>query len=127
MKGEDRPDGWTYADEAVVMAKCKKLAALKVVYGIDANDPRSYMYLAMLLADEYHPGFRVIDQNPRARGAPRKDVVAAANFRAVAELIAKGSSVSKACATVAGGDRQKTATIKRRYYEQRHKPRGQQS
>jgi len=118
---EGRPPGWAYADEAVVKAKVKKLRDLMPVYGIEISDPRSFMYLAMMLADEYHPGFRVIDQNPRGRGAPRKDAAAAANFLAVEEKMARGSSFQEACLALAEGDRKKASTIKRRYYEQRNK------
>ena len=94
-------------DEAVVKAKVEKLRRLMPVYGIDVSDPRSFMYLAMMLADEYHPGFRVIDQKQRGRGAPRKDNAAMENFLAVEAKLAKGMTVLEACHALEPGDRRK--------------------
>ena len=58
---------WTIADEAVIDAKSEKLVrGLMPAYGINPADPNSWMRLAIRLADEYHPGFRVIDRKLRA-------------------------------------------------------------
>jgi hypothetical protein len=115
---------WTIADEAVIDAKSEKLVrGLMPAYGINPADPNSWMQLAIRLADEYHPGFRVIDRKLRGRGAPRKDCAAMENFLAVQAKLAEGMTVVAACDVL---DRKRAASRRTRYYEQRRKLRSAQ-
>jgi len=79
------------------------------------------MQLAIRLANDYHRGFRVIDQKQRGRGAPRKDSAAMENFIAVQAKLAEGMTVVAACNALEPGDRKRVASRRTRYYEQRRK------
>jgi hypothetical protein len=107
--------GWTIADEAVIKAKAEKhVRGLMPAYGINPADPNAWMQLAIRLADEYHRGFRVIDQKLRGRGAPRKDNETTS---AVAARVAQGMPARTACYEVAAETGKNPGTIETRYYK----------
>ena len=105
-----------------------KLIALLAVYGLKPNEPNCWFFLALKLAEAYHPGFKVVDEKSHRRGG-RSNGRSERIFQEVNRRAREnGVGVTVACGEMArtreyGGKSKDPNEIKARYYEARRKHR----
>jgi hypothetical protein len=106
----------------VAHAKIEKLPLLADRYNVDLKEPSGPLSLCLCLAEEFVPGFKVVDEwSRKGPGAPRKeyfDLVKAVDLR----VARYGETVLGACrklsAQTAGPwHGEKPISLEKRYYE----------
>jgi hypothetical protein len=60
------------AEDLLYAVLSDKMRLLMKHYRIEASDPQCLARLAFHLAQDWVPGFRIVDEAPRRRGAPRR-------------------------------------------------------
>lgn len=111
--------------EQVAKIKVVKLIGLLAVHGLTPNDPDCWFILALRLAEQYHPGFKVVAESDCRRGGRSKtradDICREVNKRKLAgkkfaAIFQELSKDPRFC-----GPSKSPAEIKARYYEANRK------
>lgn len=114
-----------WPQEQVAKTKVVKLIGLLGAHGLTPNDPDCWLILALRLAEQYHPGFKVIAESDRRRGGRSKtrtdDICREVNKRKLAgkkfaAIFQELSKDPRFC-----GPSKSPAEIKARYYEANRK------